>query len=219
VAFDIGANAGYWTLPLAQISRRVIAFEPDPNMRGKLVHNLALNPGLAGKVAVREQAVSETSGEATLHIRRVVDGDALVNTGISSLISSTYLQSDCTVPTLALDDIAEEFDDARIGFIKIDVEGAESLAIRGALRTLRRHAPLLHWEAAYSLDEAASSSNCDETLSLLNDCGYAHFAVLNDASTRPICTADDLRDVGYDVNILSTTGAAQVPPRLMWLGR
>lgn len=214
VAIDIGANAGYWTLPLAQVSKRVVAFEPDSIMRTKLLGNLALNPRIAGKVAVHDQAVADATGQSAFNIRRVVDGDANLNTGLSSLISSTYLESVVTVPTLALDDIAEE----HLGFIKIDVEGAESLVIRGGVQTLEKHMPLLHWEAAYSIDEAASSFNCRDTLSQLDELGYRHFAVLNDASTRPILAVDDLRDVGYDVNVISAAPATEVPPGLAWLG-
>ncbi|MDO8986647.1 MAG: FkbM family methyltransferase, partial [Coriobacteriia bacterium] len=62
IAVDVGANAGYWSLPLARVSR-VIAFEPDAAMRRKLAGNVALNPEIEARIHVRHEAVSVETGE------------------------------------------------------------------------------------------------------------------------------------------------------------
>jgi hypothetical protein len=42
-----------------------------------------------------------------------------------------------------LDRLVEELSLSRIDFIKMDIEGAEQPALRGAFETLRRHRPVL----------------------------------------------------------------------------
>ncbi|MDO8987196.1 MAG: hypothetical protein Q7V14_03120, partial [Coriobacteriia bacterium] len=97
-------------------------------------------------------------------------------------------------------------------------EGAESLVIAGAMGMIRRHMPVIHWEAACSIDETEGSHNCRDTLALLDGLGYRHILVLSDATTRAIGCVDDLLAVGYDVNVISVSGASSPPPRLDWPG-
>ena len=68
--FDIGANCGSFTLPLATASgpgSRIVAFEPNPVMADRLRTNLALN-GLLGNVEIEEVALGATDGGAELNL-------------------------------------------------------------------------------------------------------------------------------------------------------
>jgi hypothetical protein len=73
VAFDLGANAGFYTLLFSRLvgSRgRVYAFEPSPRALRYLRRHVSLNA--LGNVVVREMAVGAVSGEVTF-----VEGESL----------------------------------------------------------------------------------------------------------------------------------------------
>lgn len=125
---DVGANVGAYTLLFATwigTSGRVVAFEPAAASRAGLLRHLALN-GLAQRVEVRPEAVSDVTG--TLMFRDAgTQGDNRIVPRATDGATPT--------PSLTIDDICER---ARLApdVIKIDVEGAELAALRGARRTI-----------------------------------------------------------------------------------
>ena len=67
--FDIGANCGSFTLPLATAAgpgSRIVAFEPNPVMANRLRVNLTLN-GLTESVEIAEVALGEAELTRLLH--------------------------------------------------------------------------------------------------------------------------------------------------------
>ena len=125
---DVGANVGAYTLLFATwigTSGRVVAFEPAAASRAGLHRHLALN-GLAQRVEVRPEAVSDVTG--TLMFRDAgTQGDNRIVPRATDGATPT--------PSLTIDDICER---SRLApdVIKIDVEGAELAALRGARRTI-----------------------------------------------------------------------------------
>ena len=137
VAFDIGANFGYYTCLLAGLCREVHAFEPVPWLAARMERNVALN-GFRN-VKINRAALSESEGTATLHLPDQSDA----NWGTSSLVHDSGAgREQIQVPALALDAYCHR-NDLRVDFLKLDVEGAEHLVLRGGLATLRRWKPRL----------------------------------------------------------------------------
>ena len=134
---DVGANIGMNTGALALAvapGGRVIAYEPHPGLHAGLVATIAtwqLEPA----IEVRAEAVSNTSGSATLKVPRDFDH----NVGTASLTDAHFGEAaeleDFAVPAVALDDAFPDPDD-KIGVLKIDIEGHELAAFRGAERLL-----------------------------------------------------------------------------------
>ncbi|TYO88791.1 FkbM family methyltransferase [Oceanicella actignis] len=132
---DVGAHIGSITRELARRAPegRVIAFEASPTksawLRRRLPH-----------VEVRAEAVSDEPGEAEFF-------ENLTKPGFSSLGSraSVGRERRIRVPRVRLDDVVPP--DMRIDFIKIDVEGFELEAVRGARRLLTRNRPVVLFEA------------------------------------------------------------------------
>jgi FkbM family methyltransferase len=115
--------------------QRYIAVEPDPHSFGKLA---ALINGV-GETRVRllQTAVAERS----CMMRFTADGST------ESRESQTGEQE---VVCFALDDILR---DEAPSYIKMDIEGAELGALRGARKTLARHRPILAVSAYHRVDD------------------------------------------------------------------
>lgn len=104
IALDIGANSGYWTLPLAENFAQVIALEPDPENFKKLERNVSLNPALGQKVKILPVGASSETGFLKFNIRRSIDGDSQMNTGLSSFAVEENTTDALTVKVTSIDD-------------------------------------------------------------------------------------------------------------------
>jgi len=123
--FDVGANVGFFTLlasKLAGHSGRVYAFEPLPRNLDFLERHVRINE--LANVHVEALAVAATSGEAHFRIAPHASMGGLAEGG------------DLRVVTASLDDLIAGGRVARPDFIKMDIEGAESDALRGAATLL-----------------------------------------------------------------------------------
>lgn len=136
VVFDIGANIGASTLPLAHLvgeDGHVIAFEPQVYAYQLLCANVALNSLL--QVTTHRAAVGATMGEAKIPR---LDPRQPANIGGLSLA-----QQGEPVPLVSLDALAPE----RCDLIKLDVEGYELPVLHGAVKTIAAHRPVIILEA------------------------------------------------------------------------
>lgn len=136
VAFDVGANLGYFTLLLADLvgaAGRVHAFEPNPVIRQRLAHTVAVN-GFGGHTTVHGEPLSAEVGE---RVRLIVpDGEPK-----NAHILPEERAAGFGVPLLTTT-IDEVVGDGPVDFIKIDAEGAELAIWHGMRRLLGRGRPL-----------------------------------------------------------------------------
>lgn len=131
---DVGANIGFFSLLAARIvgeKGRVLAFEPGPSQRKRLLTNIALN-GLKN-LSVAEQALSDVSEYVTLHL------GPPNHSGISSLRTISPDLPSIIVQSLRLDDWWDET--LPLHLVKLDVEGAEGKVLRGMASCIRRWRP------------------------------------------------------------------------------
>ncbi len=127
VFFDLGANVGYFTLLAAQfVGRRgqVYAFEPVPEIFAKLEQNVKLNG--FNHVTLVNAAVTDRSGKVAIE-----DVSCLTNLGTASLVPRQPGIPMLEVPAVSLDEFCRSHTITRIKLIKMDIEGAEMLALRG----------------------------------------------------------------------------------------
>jgi FkbM family methyltransferase len=120
---DIGANIGYFTTLAASCvgpKGQVIAIEATPTTVVRLQRNLALNS--CAHVRVHAVAVGELEGSIQMEVREVgnIGGNA---------ISITTNTTQSTIPMHRLDDLLPS---QRFALIKMDIEGSEYKALRGA---------------------------------------------------------------------------------------
>jgi FkbM family methyltransferase len=141
---DIGANVGVWTVALAAAHPKahVYCFEPTPNSFSMLRHNVALNR--LQNVIATQIAVSDSAGVLSF---QVTENESILNRLAPSKESAEDLHRGrftnartIDVESICLDDFCKDRRIDRIGFLKIDVEGAEVCVLRGAEQLLRKRA-------------------------------------------------------------------------------
>ena len=139
IVIDIGANVGWYSLLLARLANDdvdIFAFEPDPLNFALLEHNIRLNG--ATQITAIQKALAEKDG-----IQRLYQHDSN-NLGRHSLLK---LQDGMAVDvqTTSLDKFWNQNGlGARVPrIIKIDIEGYELVALRGASEVLKNCPALL----------------------------------------------------------------------------
>lgn len=138
IVVEAGANIGTHTVGLSGLvgpSGRVLAFEPQRLIFQTLCANLALNS--CQNVYVRQEALGSTLGEMVVP---QLAPDQANNFGGVSLIDGHPGER---VPLRTLD----SFNLTACHLFKLDVEGMEADALRGAETTIGRHRPVLYFEA------------------------------------------------------------------------
>jgi FkbM family methyltransferase len=165
---DVGANIGLFSVLFAHHAPRVLAVEPTPRAHSLLVRNLARN-GFTEKVIAVPKALSATPGRLTM---QTVPGREEYST-VGKLEHRAAIGSshdEIEVEAVTLDSLVESHG-LNPGFIKIDVEGGEGSVLKGALRTLEKHRPVVLAELSESLLRSCGSSVA-EVLSLFRGLGY-----------------------------------------------
>ncbi len=167
---DAGAHIGIYTVRMASLvgSRgSVTAIEPHPRHAECLALSLEAN-GLTERVRLVRAAATDASGERDL----VAGGPGLESanawlppTGRAALRGETLVQ----VSTVRVDDLAF---DRPLSFVRLDVEGAEGLALRGAAGVLASDRPVVLAELHPHLLALVSGMDAGECISLMAGIGY-----------------------------------------------
>jgi FkbM family methyltransferase len=139
VFYDLGANIGFFSLLAARLvgpTGHVIAFEPSPQNAAQLRRNIDLN-GFTN-ITLVETAVSSEEGFAQLDTTtkergqmRLTASDEAARVGL------------VPVRTVSIDGWRDETGFPPPAFMKIDVEGAEVAALRGAHVAIESGRPVL----------------------------------------------------------------------------
>ncbi|MGH8497034.1 MAG: FkbM family methyltransferase [Gammaproteobacteria bacterium] len=171
VIFDIGANIGWYSLVLDRIAPEgadIYAFEPEPENFGLLVENVARNR--ASKVHPIRKGISDREEVRKLHL--CPSG----NRGRHSLLPINEGEA-IDVPVVPLDTFwAEQHLGARVlRLLKIDIEGYEYIAFKGAGAALSRcRAVLAEYSPAYMKKAGLEPVR---VLQLLRGCGFTPYLI------------------------------------------
>ena len=133
VAIDGGANIGAWTYTLAAHFRKVIAFEPGKEAFEILVKNTM---GWTN-IKCRNQALMDKPGSISM---KAPPGNDATKARYVDWDDDGRMQA-ITIDSLKL---------RSCGLIKLDLEGAEALALDGAVETIARCRPALVVEIQHS---------------------------------------------------------------------
>jgi FkbM family methyltransferase len=167
---DVGANVGYFGLLVARQFPRspVVAFEPNPAISECLQDSVRRN-GWEKRMTVARNAVSSENGSLPF----LVEGD---NSGHSRLATGAAASQVIQVETVIFDEWVKTHPvGARVACVKIDVEGAEVMALRGMRNFLERDRPALCVEG-YDNQLREFGSSVEELKQLIADAGYREVA-------------------------------------------
>jgi FkbM family methyltransferase len=172
VMIDGGANIGLYTVLAAATvgpQGRVIACEPSPTTMEILRGNVRLNN--FSWVDLHEVAIAAAPGRLRLHVFE--PGSGYSSFAPADRTSGTQVEVEVTT----LDDLAGELLE-RTALVKLDTEGAELLALRGAPRLLERARPDFIIELEPEHLERQESSIAD-VQALFDDAEYAAFTIVD----------------------------------------
>jgi FkbM family methyltransferase len=204
--YDVGANVGLYTRFISRFGAgKTLAFEPMSENIALLKRNVALAQGDSDKIQVLAFAVGDTDGSELLQIDNVMSGTASLDRvlgGQASFGRKLYGYGPLTerVRVAKLDSLVFEENLPPPRVMKIDIEGAEMLALRGADRVLREHRPDL-------AIELHGPEMVKEVLAHLDGLGYACFAYVKDGGKyvyRRVHPQEANNLMGYDHIVAST---------------
>lgn len=210
VCLDIGANLGSYSYCLSRIvsdTGKVFAFEPVSQTYKGLESNLTKTKST--NVFAYNLGFSDSEGNATIFVPNLV---GLPSHGRAHLSSPTADEiGECVeVRLTTIDKFHDEHGLGRINFMKMDVEGAELLVLKGATKVLNQYTPALLLEI-----EEQHTRNYDytpqEIFRMLNSSGYQYVYYVNngdlirleiDSLTTGVLSFGDLLNklIGREVN-------------------
>ena len=155
-AIDGGAHVGTWSRVMADRFDQVIACEPSPDTFACLALNLRDTA-----VDCRNVALGDVAGSVEMHIRP--EQAERGNTG------ARFVQAGGSIPMITIDSL----DLPSLGLLKLDIEGSEYMALKGAAETLRRCRPIVLYEDKHLWHRHYGTAK-DAVSKLLTGLGYRH---------------------------------------------
>lgn len=147
VVLDCGACYGDSCLYFANLvgeQGKVISFEFIPNHIEVFKKNLGLNPALQGIADLVEYALWDKKGQKVYFIDK----------GPGSKVAFTEFDGyEGVIETQTIDNSCKEKGLTKVDFIKMDIEGAEPYALKGAENVIRKHKPKLAIASYHSMDD------------------------------------------------------------------
>ena len=192
VAVDVGAHVGLVAKPLARIvgpKGHVYAFEPDPSLCKLLVRNVRSQP----QIRVNQVAISERTQTATFYLHPT--------SGMSnSLVNAWEGSSPVTVQCYSLDDWLALESIHKVALVKIDVEGAEPLVLRG-MRGIMQSPHKPHIISEFCPGNLGGPEAENEIFDLLLQHGYKIYGITSRGGIEQVRAPSHLRrsmnDRGY----------------------
>lgn len=170
ICFDIGANIGAISIPLwskVGYHGKVISVEADPANIDKIKANLKLNN--CPQDYVFNVALADKKGILPLRCFPGCNGWQTLG---NPIFAKEYKSHVIEVPAISFEDLMETYKVDTVDFVKIDVEGAEVLVLRGmrALLTQKKIACVV-FEVNYLMLEG-TNSNVSQLMSIWDDFDY-----------------------------------------------
>ncbi len=188
--FDIGAHHGFYSLVAASkiAAQQVTAFEPSSRERRRFKFHMLLN-GIHG-VQLEPYAVSSASG--TRKFFTVASGFTTMNGLRPPEITDPIHEA--VVEAVSLDEYLKERQIRKIDLLKIDIEGGELEAFRGASQTLVTIRPLIICEVLDSVTRPWGYP-AREIVSYLRQRDYCWFDFWDEGTISPHIDRDEYPEV------------------------
>lgn len=168
---DIGACWGDTALYFANLTGdqgKVYSFEFIPDNIKLFKINTHFNPNVNSQIELIPNPVSNVSGQ-TIYF---------MDHGPGSIVKfEPFEEQTGSTTTISIDDFVKSNNINTIDFIKMDIEGAESFALEGALETIRKFKPKLAIAIYHSMDDFFNIPNWILNLDLDYDIFIGHYTI------------------------------------------
>lgn len=146
VILDVGANIGMYSICYSKLffNSTIYSFEPVQknykvllsNIKRNKIKNISANNfGFLDKKKILKIGIPDSK----IHSRYKKD----LNDGLFSIFAK---KKNINIKAFTLDDFNKKKKLDKIDFIKIDVEGAEALVLKGAKKTIKKFSPIIQLE-------------------------------------------------------------------------
>ena len=145
VVIDAGACYGDTALYFSEKTKGadIYSFEFLPENLAVFNKNVELNPRYKSNIHLVESPIGDVSGDKLY----------AVPSGPGTSVSSIRQPNAIELETVSIDDFVERNHIQKVDFIKMDIEGSEEAALRGAAKTIRKFKPKLAICAYHKLDD------------------------------------------------------------------
>ena len=137
IVLDCGANVGVFVREsLKAGAKLVVAIEPAPENLECLRRNFKSEVE-AGKVIIYPKGVWDKDDTLTMRV------DPTNSAADTAVLKTDSMTKTVQVPLTMVDKLVAELKLEKVDYIKMDIEGAEPNALRGAVETIRKYKPRL----------------------------------------------------------------------------
>ncbi len=162
---DIGANIGYYSLIFSKLAGSkgvVLSFEPERDNLSLLKKNLLYNH--CNNVKIYDCALADVVGKANLSLYKPC------NRGRHSLLALDVNQGYQEIDCKRLDDIlsSPDLNEMEFDLLKIDIEGYEYFALRGAKNSLKKIKRIILEYSPTLMLQGSNKQNPKELLDFLS---------------------------------------------------
>lgn len=171
VVLDLGAFLGDTALYFAHRTGKhgkVYSFEFIPDNIKMFNLNISFNPNLFKQIELLQYPVSNISGDK-IYFKYNGPG--------SNIEFEPFEGQAGFATTISIDDFVKTNYIDKVDFIKMDIEGAEPLALKGAINTIKRFKPKLAIAIYHSMDEFVNIPNWITGLNLGYKLYLGHYSI------------------------------------------
>jgi FkbM family methyltransferase len=194
VVFDIGANAGFYSLHwLSRLAQggQVHAFEPVPSTYARLARNVELNSA-ADRIHINNFGMGDEPKKISIFLPEFSGSGAASIKNLHPEEKS--IEVEVSIDTLDRYFAAAKLD--RLDLVKVDVEGAELMVLQGGRQTLSRHQPLLFLELLRKWSKPFGY-HPNDVIALLSEFGYDCCSFENGKLIRFHTVTDETRQTNF----------------------
>lgn len=139
VIYDIGANRGVMIEEYLKHfpECNIHAFEAYP----QFAESLSLQYERFENVTINRHGISNTEGHLLLNVNKSIDTSSFLSSQKTGLNSDSQVQTETivTVPVTTLDTYAKSNNHVKVHLLKLDIQGSELNALKGAENLLREN--------------------------------------------------------------------------------
>jgi len=147
---------------------KVYSFEFIPGNMGFFNVNISLNPELKSRIKLIENPVADKTGETIYYMD---DGPG------SKIEFAPFAEQTGFSKTITIDDFVISNNIEQVDFIKMDIEGAEPIALKGAIETIKKHRPKLAIAIYHSMEDFCNIPNWILDLDLGYEIYFGHYTI------------------------------------------